>query len=176
MGLQLQLAHILRTEEARPRTPDRTRLPAAQPALPHRQIFHEGNQRMHRGHRTSQLFHIYHSGSHLRILANETGPRIAASDGFHHSEPGPISLDHLTHGVTRLPRKFPKTDGTSSTRVEPHPHIHQRRADPHRHTRATLRSAGASFTTATSASPQNQPGQMSIRRSTSLLPGIHLNS
>ena len=124
ISLRLQLAHILRAEEARPGTPDRAGLPAAQSALPHRQIFHGGNQRMHWGHRTSQLVHIHHSGSHLRILADETGSGIAASDGFHNSEQGSIPLDHLTHGVTRLPRKLPKTDGTSSTRIEPHPHIH----------------------------------------------------
>jgi len=124
IDLQLQLTHILCAEEARPRTPDRARLPAAQSALPHRQVFHEGNQRMHRGHRPSQLVHIHHSGSHFRILANETGSRIATLDGFHDPEPGTIPLDHLTHGVTRLPCKFPEVDGTSSTRIEPHPHIH----------------------------------------------------
>ena len=124
ISLQLQLAHILRTEKARPRTPDCTGLPAAQPALPHRQIFHEGNQRMHRGHRTSQLLHIYHSGSHLWILANETGSRIATINGFHDPKPGSIPLDHLAHGVTRVSSKFPKANGTSSTRIEPHPHLH----------------------------------------------------
>ena len=125
IGLRLQLTHILRAEEARPRTPDRTGLPAAKSALPHRQIFHEGNQRMHRGHRTSQLVHIHHPGSHLRILANETGSGIATINGFHDPKPGSIPLDHLTHGVTRVPGKLPKTDGTSPTRIEPHPHIHR---------------------------------------------------
>ena len=103
IGLQLQLTHILLTEEARSRAPDRARLPAANP---HRQIFHEGDQRMHWGHRTSQLVHIHHLGSHLRILANETAPRIATTDHIHHSQPRTIPLDHFTHGTTEMPGKF----------------------------------------------------------------------
>ncbi len=80
--LQLQLTYILCTEEARARTPDRAGLPATQSALPHRQILHEGDQRMHRGHRAGQLVHLYHSGSHLQILANETGSRVTTPNRF----------------------------------------------------------------------------------------------
>ena len=124
IDLQLQLTHILRTEEAGSRAPDRARLPAVKSALPHRQIFNEGDQRMHRGHRTSQLVHIYHFGSHLRILANEIGSGITTFNGLHDPKPGSIPLDHLAHGVTRVSSKFPKANGTSSTRIEPHPHLH----------------------------------------------------
>ncbi len=102
--LRLQFTYLLRAEEARPRTPDCTRLPATQSALPHRQILHEGDQRMHRGHRASQLVHLHHSGSHFQILANETGSRIATPNHFYHSEPGTISLDHLPHGLTSFQR------------------------------------------------------------------------
>ena len=117
IGLRLQLTHILRAEEAGPRTLDHTGFPAAKSALPHRQILHEGNQRMHWGHRTGQLVHIHHPGSHLRVLANEAGSGIATVNGFHDPKPGSIPLDHLTHGVTRVPGKLPKTDGTSPTTV-----------------------------------------------------------
>ncbi len=131
---------------------------------------------MHRGHRAGQLVHLHHSGSHFRILANETGSRIATPNCFYHSEPRTISLDHLTHGPTRLPSELSEVNGTSSTRIKQHPHIHRWRADPHRHTRETLGGPGAGTPEARSASPENQPGQMSIRQSTSLLPGIYPNS
>jgi hypothetical protein len=88
---------------------------------------------MHRGHRASQLVHLYHSGSHLRILANETGSRITTPNRFYDPEPRTIPLDHLTHGSTGLPSELSEVDGTSSTRIKPHPHIHRLRTDPHRH-------------------------------------------
>jgi len=131
---------------------------------------------MHRGHRASQLVHLHHSGSHLRILANEIGSRIATPNRFYYPEPRTISLDHLTHGPARLPSELSEVNGTSSTRIEPHPHLHRRRADPHRHTRKTLGGSGTSTPETTSASPENQPGQMFVRRPTSFLPGIHPNS
>ncbi len=123
--LQLQFTNLLRTEEARPRTPDCTGLSATQSALPHQQVLHERDQQMHRGHRASQFVHLHHSGSHFRILANETGSRITTPDCFYHSEPRTILLDHLTHGPTRLPSKLSEINGTSFTRIEPHPHLHQ---------------------------------------------------
>jgi hypothetical protein len=42
--LKLQLTHLLRTKKTRPGTLDRSRLLVAQPALPHRQVLHEGDQ------------------------------------------------------------------------------------------------------------------------------------
>jgi hypothetical protein len=44
---------------------------------------------------------------------------------FYHPEPRTISLDHLTHGPARLPSELPEVNGTSSTRIEPHTHIHR---------------------------------------------------
>jgi len=122
--LQLQFTHLLRAQEKRPGTPDRTRLPAAQPALTHQQVLRERDQRMHQGHRTSKFVHFHNSRPHFRILANETGPRITATDRLHHSKPGTISLDHLPHGITRMPGKFPEIDGTSSTGIATHPDLH----------------------------------------------------
>jgi hypothetical protein len=122
--LRLQLTNLLRAKEARPRTSDCTGLPATQSALPHQQVLHEGDQRMHRGHRASKLIHLHHSGSHFQILANETGSRIATPNRFYHPELRSISLDHLTHGPTRMPSELSEVNGTSSTRIEPHPHLH----------------------------------------------------
>jgi hypothetical protein len=75
---------------------------------------------MHRGHRASQLVDLHHSGSHLRILANETGSRIATLNRLHNPEPRTIPLDHLAHGLTRLPRELSEVNGTSSSRIKPH--------------------------------------------------------
>jgi hypothetical protein len=160
--LQLQFTYLLRTKEARARTPDCTGFSATQPALPHQQVLHERDQRMHRGHRASQFVHLYHSESHFRILANETGSRITTPDRFYHSEPRTISLDYLPHGPTRLPSKLSEINGTSFTRIEPHPHLHRRRADPHRHPRETPGSPGTSTHEIASAPLENQSGQMSV--------------
>jgi hypothetical protein len=131
---------------------------------------------MHRGHRASKLIHLHHSGSHFQILANETGPRIATPNCFYHPKPRTISLDHLTHGPTRMPSELSEVNGTSSMRIEPHPHLHRRRADPHRHTRETLGGPGTGTPEVTSAPPEDQPGQMPVRRLTSLIPRIYPNS
>ncbi len=122
--LRLQFTYLLRTKETRSRTTDCTRLPAAQPALPHRQVLHEGDQRMHRGHRASKLVHLHYSGSHFRILANEIGSRIATPNRLHHPQPRTFPLDHLAHGPTRMPGELSEVNGASSTRIEPHPHLH----------------------------------------------------
>ena len=124
--LRLQFTFLLRAKEARPRTPDCTGLLATQSALTHRQVLHEGDQRMHRGHRTTQLVHLHHSGSHFRILANETGSRIATNNRFYHSEPRTISLDHLTHGPTRLPSKLSEVNGNSCERPFQCHSVHRR--------------------------------------------------
>jgi hypothetical protein len=129
--LELQLTHFQRTKETRPGTPDHTGLPIAQPALPHRQVLYERDQRMYRGHWTGQLVHFHNSRPHFRILANETGSRITTTDCLYNSKPRTISLDHFTHGITRMPGKFPEVDGTSSTGIATHPDLHRRRADPH---------------------------------------------
>jgi hypothetical protein len=39
-------------------------------------------------------------------------------------ESQPIPLDHFTHGITRMSGKLPKADGTSSTRIATHAHLH----------------------------------------------------
>jgi len=44
---------------------------------------------------------------------------------------GQISLDHLTHGITRMPGKFPEADGTSITGIATHPDLHRQSAHPH---------------------------------------------
>ena len=124
INLQLQLAHILRTQETGPGAPDRTRLPVTQPALPHRQVLDERDQRVYWGHQTGQFLHFYNSRSHFWIMANEAGPRITTTDRLHHSKPRTISLDHLTHWITRMPGKLPEVDGTSSTRIATHPGLH----------------------------------------------------
>jgi hypothetical protein len=122
--LKLQLTHFLRTKETGPGAPDRIRLPVAQPALPHRHILYERDQRVYRGHRTGQFIQFHNSRSHFRNLVNETGPRITTTDRLHHSKPETISLDHLTHGITRMPSKLPEVDGTSSTMIATHPDLH----------------------------------------------------
>jgi hypothetical protein len=122
--LTLQFTHILRTKKTRPRTPDCSGLPTTQPALPHRQVLHEGDQQMYRGYQQSQLIHFHDTRFNFRILANETGTRITTANRLHHSEPRTVSLDYLTNGTTRMPGKLPKVDGTSSTRIAKHPHLH----------------------------------------------------
>jgi len=122
--LKLQFTHILHTKKTKPRTPDRSGLPATQPALPHRQVLHEGDQRMYRGHRQGQLVHFHNTRSHLWILADEAGTRITTANRLHHSKSRTIPLDHLTDGTTRMSGKLPKIDGTSSTRIAKHPHLH----------------------------------------------------
>ncbi len=84
--LTVQLTNILRAQEARPGTQDRSRLPATQPALSHQQILHEGDQRMHRGHRQSKFVHFHDTGLKFGILADETGTRITTPNGIHHSK------------------------------------------------------------------------------------------
>jgi hypothetical protein len=74
---------------------------------------------MHRGHRASQFINLHHSGSHLRILAKETGSRIATLNRFYDPKSGTISLDHLANGLTRLPGKLPEANGASSARTKP---------------------------------------------------------
>ncbi len=122
--LELQLTHLLRTQETGPGASDRTRPPVTQPALPHQQVLDERDQRVYRGHRTGQFLHFYNSQSHFWIMANEAGPRITTTDRLHHSKPRTISLDHLTHGITRMPGKLSEVDGTSSTRIATHPDLH----------------------------------------------------
>jgi hypothetical protein len=119
--LELQFTHLLRTKKTGPGTLNCAGLQVAQPALPHWQVLHEGNQRVFRGHRTSQLIHFHNSRSHLRILANEAGPRITTTYCLHHSKPRTIPLDNLTDGTTRVPGKLPEVDGTGSTRIAKHP-------------------------------------------------------
>jgi hypothetical protein len=123
--LKLQLTHLLHTKKTRPGTPDRSRLPVTQPALPHRQVLHERDQRMYRGHRQGQFVHFHHSRPHIRVLENEAGPGIATTNCLHHSKSGAISLDNLTDGTTRVSSKLPKVDGTSSMRIAEHTDLHR---------------------------------------------------
>ncbi len=117
---------------------------------------------MHRGHWTCEFVHFHNFGSHFQILADETAPGITAINRIHHPPPGAIPLDHFTYGTTGVPGELPKTDGTGFARIGKHPHLYQRRADPHRHARETLGSPGASSYETSPAPPQNQPGQMPI--------------
>ncbi len=123
--LQLQLTHLLRSKETRPGTPDHIGLPVAQPALPHRQVLYERDQQMYRRHWTGQFVHLHNSRPYFWILANETGSRFATTNRLHNPKPRTISLDHFTHGTTRMPGKFPKIDGTSSAGTATHPDLHR---------------------------------------------------
>ncbi len=104
--LWIQFTHLLRTQKTRLRTPDSARLPVTKPTFPHWQILNERNQQMHRGHWTSEFVHFHKSGSHFRILANETAPGITAIDRIHHPPLGAITLDHFTYGTTGVPGKL----------------------------------------------------------------------
>ncbi len=93
-------------------------LPLTEPELPHRQVLHERNHRMHRRYRTGKLHHFHHTGPNLWILANATGQGLAEIDSFHHSGQGSVSLDYFTHGTLGLPSEFPTVNGRS---IEGHP-------------------------------------------------------
>ncbi len=164
--LTVQFTNILRTQEARPGTQDRSRLLAAQPALSHQQILHEGDQQMHRGHRQSKFVHFHCTGLNFWILANETGTRITTPKSIHHSKQRTHPLDHVTHGTTGLPGKLPKTNGTSTSGITEHPHLHRRCADPHGHSRKAPGGSGTSTNEVASAPPKNQPGQMPLQQQT----------
>ncbi len=155
---------------------NRLGLPATQPALPLRQVLHEGDQRVYRGHQQGQLIYFHNPWPHLRILADEAGTKITTANCLHYSKSRAIPLDHLTDGTTGMSGKLPKVDGTSSTRFPEHPNLHWQRIDPYWHSRETLGSSGTSSDEATSAPPEDQFGQMPFWRQTSILPGIYPNS
>ncbi len=126
-ALSVQFSNLLHSHETRVRTQNCERLRTTQSPLSHRQIFHQGNKRMHWGHWSSQLIHFFNAGPHLGILADETGGGITAINSVHHFGPQAISLDHCTHGLTRMPSQFSKVNGTSSTRTSKCSNLHWQR-------------------------------------------------
>jgi len=54
---------------------------------------------MHRGYRKGKLLDLLNPGSHLRILADETGRAVITTYSFRHSGQRTISLDHIAHGT-----------------------------------------------------------------------------
>jgi len=110
--LKLQLTHFLRTKKTRPGTLDRTRLQVAQPALTHRQILHEISE---------CIGDIGRANSSISTTLDLTSVFWQMKLD---PESQPIPLDHFTHGITRMSGKLPKADGTSSTRIATHAHLH----------------------------------------------------
>ncbi len=111
---------------------------ATQPAFPHRQVLHEGDQRMYRQHRKSQLLHLLNTRPNLKILADETGRTIATLDSLYHSGMRPVPLDHLTHGSTLMSSKLSMVNRTSTARFTKRIDSHQWRANPHQHLEKNL--------------------------------------
>jgi len=133
VGFTLQLTNFLRAKEARPRTPDRAGFPGTQPEFPHRQIFHERNHRMYQRYRPGKLQYFLDLGPHLRILADEAGRKIPATDCFHHRRKRTMSLGNFTNGTFRLPGLFSTTHGGRTLKPSERDCLHQRPTHPLRH-------------------------------------------
>jgi len=133
IGLIIQLPPYFVYQRNQDKDSDCASCTRAEPKFPHRQILCEGDHRVHWRHRTGQLQNLLHIGSHIQILADETGRKISAAYGFHHSRQRTIPLDHITNGTPGLPDILSMTHGRNTLKPPECDHLHRRPPSPLRH-------------------------------------------